>query len=361
MAADKKLQRPPAEVTHAAELAALAKSDSDPRPIGWNLSPRAVRRFILGDERLGITEKFVGHPSLVDRAMVALATNRGLMLVGEPGTAKSYLSELLCAAICGDSTLTIQGGAATTEDQIKYAWNYALLLAEGPSERSLVPAPLLRGMREGRIVRFEEITRCPPEVQDALLSMLSDRVMAIPELGDDGMVFARQGFNLIATANTRDRGVNEMSAALKRRLNFETVFPIPDFATELRLVKSAAARQLQESGVPTTPPDDLLEMLVTAFRELRSGESSDGQAMDRMSTILSTAECVSVAHALGVTGHFVRGGEASAADLLDCIAGAAIKDDVEDRKRLRRYLEQRVSRRKGLRWKELHAARGRLG
>ncbi|MCP4920905.1 MAG: AAA family ATPase [Proteobacteria bacterium] len=361
MSADKNLQRPPAEVVHADELQKLAKSDKDPRPVGWQLSPRAVRKFILGDERLGITEKFVGNPSLVDRAMVALATNRGLMLVGEPGTAKSLLSELLCAAICGDSTLTIQGGAATTEDQIKYAWNYALLLAEGPTERSLVPAPLLRAMREGRIVRFEEITRCPPEVQDALLSMLSDKVMAIPELGDEGMVFARDGFNLIATANTRDRGVNEMSAALKRRLNFETVFPIPDFETELALVKTAAERELTRAGVPRPPPDDLLKMLVMAFRELRTGETSEGQAMDRLSTILSTAECVSVAVALGVRSHFLSGGEATAADLLDCIAGAAVKDDAEDRKRLRRYLEQRVARRKGLRWKELHAARGRLG
>ena len=62
------------------------------------------------------------------------------MLIGEPGTAKSYLSELLAAAISRDSTLTIQGSAGTTEDNIKYSWNYALLLAEGPSEASLVPA-----------------------------------------------------------------------------------------------------------------------------------------------------------------------------------------------------------------------------
>lgn len=361
MAHDKNAQRPPAEVVHADELAKLKRSDTDPRPNGWELSPRAVRRFILGDARVGIEAKFVGHPSLVDRAMVALATNRGLMLVGEPGTAKSLLSELLCAAICGDSTLTIQGGAATTEDQIKYAWNYALLLAEGPTERSLVPAPLLRGMREGRIVRFEEITRCPPEVQDSLLSMLSDRVMAIPELGDDGMVFAQTGFNLIATANTRDRGVNEMSAALKRRLNFETVFPIPEFETELALVKAASARELDKAGVPSPPPDDLLKMLVLAFRELRTGETADGHALDRMSTVLSTAECVAVATSLGVRAHFLGGGQATAADLLDAIAGAAVKDDAEDRKRLRRYLEQRVARRTGLRWKELHAARGRLG
>ena len=190
-------QRPPAELRFADELAMLRESDRGDRPPGWALSMQAARRFVIGDERAGITRKFVGNPSLIDRSLVTLATNRGLMLVGEPGTAKSLLSELLAAAVSGCSTDTIQGGAATTEDQIKYSWNYALLVADGPSPRSLVPAPLLRGMAQGRIVRFEEITGCPLEVQDCLLSPLSDRVVAIPELtGPDGMVFARDGFNI---------------------------------------------------------------------------------------------------------------------------------------------------------------------
>ena len=198
-----------------------------PRSPGWALSLPAVKRFILGGD--GAPPKVVCPPALVERATVTLATSRALLLVGEPGTAKSLLSELLAAAISGDSTLTVQGGASLTEDQIKYGWNYALLVSEGPTRRALVPAPLHRGLAEGRIVRFEEITRCPLEVQDSLLSVLSDRVLTVPELpGSDGLVFAREGFNLIATANTRDRGVNEMSAALKRRFNFETVFPIRD-------------------------------------------------------------------------------------------------------------------------------------
>ncbi len=126
------IQRPPAEVRYADELARLRDNDDDARPPGWALSLRAARRFVIGDEKLGVSRKFVGDPSLIDRALVTLATNRGLMLVGEPGTAKSLLSELLAAAVSGTSTLTIQGGAATTEDQIKYSWNYALLVAEGP-------------------------------------------------------------------------------------------------------------------------------------------------------------------------------------------------------------------------------------
>src|SRR5690606_30798088 len=174
---------------------------------------------------------------------------------------------------------------------------------EGPSTRSLVPAPLLRGMAEGKVVRFEEITRCPLEVQDSLLAPLSDRVLAVPELtGADAHVFARDGFNVIATANTRDRGVNEMSAALKRRFNFETVFPIAAFETELDLVESQARALLERSGVTVPPRRDVLEVLVTTFRELRSGITERGESIERLSAGMSTAEAVSVAHAVGLRG-----------------------------------------------------------
>jgi MoxR-like ATPase len=351
------IQRPPAEVRYADELARLRAEDG-PRPPGWALSLDAARRFVVGDESRGVTRKFVGDPSLVDRALVTLATSRGLMLVGEPGTAKSLLSELLAAAVSGDSTLTVQGGAATTEDQIKYSWNYALLVAEGPTLRSLVAAPMVRGMSEGKVVRFEEITRCPLEVQDSLLSLLSERVVAIPELtGPDAMVFARDGFNVIATANTRDRGVNEMSAALKRRFNFETVFPIADFSTELALVEAEATNLLRRSGVTVSPSKEVLEVLVTTFRELRTGVTDRGEPMDRMTTVMSTAEAVSVAHAVGLRGWYLRGEAGTAADIIECLAGAAAKDNADDLARLRRYLEQQVPRKKGTHWQELHASR----
>jgi MoxR-like ATPase len=354
------VQRPPAEVLYAEELEQLAAADDAPRPPGWNLSPQAVRRFVLGDPGAGLVRKFVGDPALVDRAMVTLATNRGLMLVGEPGTAKSLLSELLAAAISSDSTLTVQGSAATTEDQIRYSWNYALLLAEGPGPRALVPAPLLTAMREGKLVRFEEITRCPIEVQDLLLPVLSDRLLTIPEIpGDDGLVFAQQGFNLLATANTRDRGTNEMSAALKRRFNFETVFPIADPQVELQLVRDESARLLARAGVALRPPEDVLEVLVTAFRELRAGETGDGQPVERLGAAMSTAEAVSVAFALGVRTHYLGGGRTTGSDVVESLKGAALKDDPEDLARLRAYVEQRAARRKGV-WREIYEARDKL-
>lgn len=349
-------QRPPAEAIHADELAALRAADTAPRPPGWGLSLQGVKRFICGDG--GSDAKIVCAPALVERAMVTLATSRALLLIGEPGTAKSLLSELLAAAISGTSTLTIQGGASLTEDQIRYGWNYALLVAEGPSERALVPGPLHVGMASGRIVRFEEITRCPLEVQDSLLAVLSDRVLAVPELtGDASMVYAREGFNLIATANTRDRGVNEMSAALKRRFNFETVFPIRDREAEKALVAREATALLARSGVPRAPDPDVLDVLVTCFRELREAVDDEGAGMERLSSVMSTAEAVSVAHSIGVRAHFLRGDAGRPEDIVECLAGTAAKDSADDLAKLRRYIEQRVARRKGEAWRALYAAR----
>ncbi len=352
------LQRPAAEVMWAGELERLAENDGEtPKPEGWQLSPRAVCKFVLGSEELGVEPKFVGKRSFVERCVVALATQRGLMLIGEPGTAKTYLSELLTAAISGDSTLTIQGSAATTDDSIKYSWNYALLLAEGPGERSLVAAPLYLGMREGKLVRFEEITRCPLEVQDSLLSVLSDRVLVVPELEGDGRtLFARNGFNVIATANTRDRGVNEMSAALKRRFNFETVHPIPELAAEMALVQRQVDAQLERASVPVRLKDDVAEVLVTTFHELREGRTGEGRALEPLSTVMSTAEAVAVGYAAGLQAHFYGRGELEPEHLVQHLVGTALKDERDDLPKLRHYFDRVVKKRKG-RWKELYAGR----
>lgn len=357
------LQRPPAEIQYAEELDRLRGDASEPRPPGWAMGLRAARSFILGDPGAGIETKIVAPAASVERMLVTLATGRGLMLVGEPGTAKSLLSELLATAVSGESTLTIQGGASITEDQIKYSWNYALLINEGPTPRAMVPAPLHRGMSEGKVVRFEEITRAPVEVQDSLLGMLSDRVMAVPELeGEAGMLYARDGFNIIATANTRDRGVNEMSAALKRRFDFETIFPILDFDAELDLVSRASARLLRRSGIEVTVPEPVLELLVTTFRDLRR-DGDRASSMDRLQAVMSTAEAVNVAHAVGVRAWYLDRREGGPADLVDSLAGTVVKDDADDRAKLRRYFEQTVADRAatgGSHWREYHNSRDRL-
>ncbi len=356
------LQRPSAEVQYANELASLAKASvKDAKPPGWKRSPRAVLTFVLGDTERDMPAKFVGRRAFLERCIVSLATNRGLMLIGEPGTAKSYLSELLAAAISGDSTLTIQGSAGTTEDNIRYSWNYALLVAEGPGERSLVPAPLYLGMTHGKLVRFEEITRCALEIQDVMLSVLSDRVMAIPELPEDNrMLYAKAGFNVIATANTRDRGVNEMSAALKRRFNFETVHPIADISQEMELVARETNRNLERAQVPVRLDSDLTELLVTTFRELRQGRTIDGKGMETLSTTLSTAEAVGTACAAGIHAYYFADGQVEPAHLVRHLVGSVLKDNPEDLKKVRHYFDHVVKKRKTVSWKAFYDARNEL-
>lgn len=356
------LQRPAAEILYASELDALAAKDKDrPRPKGWRLSPQSVLSFVLGDSSRGLQPKFVGSRAFLERAIVALATNRGLMLIGEPGTAKSYLSELLAAAISGDSTLTIQGSAGTTEDNIKYGWNYALLLAEGPSERSLVSAPVYRGMQEGKIVRYEEITRCPIEIQDILLSILSDRVMSIPELEGPGRtLYAKSGFNVIATANTRDRGVNEMSAALKRRFNFETVQPIVSLDDEMALVQRESDKLLKRAEIPISLKPEVIELLVTTFQELRTGQTGDGKALEPLTTAMSTAEAVSTAYAAGIHAYYYGAGEVEPDHLVQHLVGSALKDAPDDVKKLAHYFNHVVKGRRGNAWAAYYEARKHL-
>ena len=353
------IQRPAAEVLYTEELRRLEAADAGrPRPAGWRLAPRSVLAFILGDQAQGVSPKFVGSRSLLERCVVALATNRGLMLIGEPGTAKSYLSELLAAAISGDSTLIIQGSAGTTEDAIKYSWNYALLLAEGPTERALVPAPLHRGLSEGKLVRFEEITRCPLEIQDTLLSVLSERVLAIPERQDEGRtLYARTGFNVIATANTRDRGVNEMSAALKRRFNFVTIPVIADVEQEAAIVERRSHELLGELGVAAEAPRDLVTLLTTVFAELRRGQTLDGTAKVKSpSTVLSTAELISVVANGALLGSFFGNGRATLPDLCASLVGAVAKENSADLAVLQEYLETIVKGRPDRPWRDFYAA-----
>jgi MoxR-like ATPase len=350
--------RLPAEVKYQAELTALALADKAPRPPGWRLSPRAVATYILGSDTpvdgVTITPKYIGDRSIVEVAIATLASDRALMLVGEPGTAKSWLSEHLTAAISGNSSLIVQGTAGTSEEHLKYGWNYALLLAEGPSHRALVASPVLRAMREGKFARFEEITRTAAEIQDSLISILSEKQIAVPELGE--VVSAERGFNIIGTANTRDRGVNEMSAALKRRFNFVTVPVVEDLEQEIRIVTRREAELRSDYQVGVEPPAELSALLVTMFQELRAGMTKDKKTKVKPpGSVLSTAEAISVLFNSGILAAQFGSGKVTPDDLTRSLVGAIAKENGDDLKIVKEYCETVAKGRSGM-WKELHAA-----
>jgi MoxR-like ATPase len=345
-----------AEQEFAGELAALAGADDRQRPTGWRLSPWAVVTYLLGGDADGtpISAKYLGRRRIIEIAVATLATDRALLLLGVPGTAKTWVSEHLAAAVSGDSTLVVQGTSGTSEEAIRYGWDYARLLAHGPSRAALVPSPVMRAMEDGRLVRVEELTRIPSDVQDALISVLSEKTLPIPELGEE--VQARRGFNVIATANDRDKGVNELSSALKRRFN-TVVLPLPDDADEeVEIVR----RRVASLGTQLELPGQLealdeIRRVVTVFRELRSGVTEDGSSqLKSPSGALSTAEAISVVtNGLALSGHF-GDGRLGVADIAAGLTGAVVRDPVQDRVVWLEYLETVVKERKG--WSDLYRA-----
>jgi len=349
--------RPHAELTYAAELKALAKNDERQRPVNWNLSPWAVVTYLLGgtlDDGTVIETKYFGSRRLIEVAVATLVTDRALLLIGIPGTAKTWVAEHLAAAISGNSTLLVQGTAGMNEDALRYSWNYARLLSEGPSPDAMVASPIMKAMEEGKIARVEELTRIPSDVQDTLITLLSEKTLPVPELNME--VQARHGFNVVATANDRDKGINELSSALRRRFN-TVVMPLPaTIEEEVNIVQHRVSKIGQSLDLPVAaPPIKEIQRLVTIFRELRSGQTEDGRVkLKSPSSTLSTAEAISVINSGQALATHFGDGELSAIDLAAGITGAIIKDPVQDRTVWLEYLETVAKERKD--WKDLYRA-----
>ncbi len=346
-----------AEQEYAEELAALREEDKGAKPENWKLSPRSVRLYLMGGKTpkgKEITPKYVGSPRLMEIAIATLATDRALLLYGLPGTAKSWVSEHLAAAVSGDSTLLIQGTAGADESALRYGWNYARLLSEGPSVDALVESPTMRGMREGRLVRIEELTRISSDVQDALITILSEKALPVPEL--NLAIQAQKGFNVIATANDRDKGVNELSSALIRRFNVVNLPPPATLEEEVEIVERRVAQFGRALELPVEKPAvEELRRVATIFRELRSGATLDGKTkLKTPSGTLSTAEAISVMNGgLACAGYFGNG-VLRASDLASGLVGAVVKEPESDKIAWREYLQTVVKKRDG--WNDLYLA-----
>lgn len=353
---DNKVLRLPSEQLYSTEIEALLVEDKkEEKPIGWQLSPRAVLKFIIGGKAgtTDITPKYIGHDRLVEIAIATLLTDRALLLIGEPGTAKSWLSENLAAAICGDSGKVVQGTAGTGEEHIRYSWNYAMLLANGPTNEALIKSPIYRAMESGTIARFEEISRCASEVQDALISIMSEKNISIPELSTE--LAAQRGFSIIATANTRDRGVNDMSSALKRRFN-TIVLPAPaNLDTEVAIVNKRVSEISSNYRLKANlPTEEIITKIVTIFRELRQGATLDQkQKLKSPGGVISTAEAISlITNSMALAGSFGNG-NISDLDLAAGLQGAIVKDEEKDKAVWKEYLEN-VMKKRGEQWRGLY-------
>ena len=359
--ASQDMLRPPAEIDYAEELDYLESIDQHARPTNWRLSPKMVRTFILGSmpaDKLPrpIQPKWFGSNVLVESVLSTLVGGeRGVLLLGEPGTGKSVLAELITSAICRQSTLVVAGTAGTNISDLTYSWNIAAVIARGQSRETMIPSPIMRAMTEGKIGRIEEITRMLPEVMDGLLTILSEKYVPVPELSTT--VMASPGFGIIGTANAKDKGVNGLSSACQRRFNFVNIPTVRDAAQEKKIVQARTAKVAQRLQAQIAVPPSMLDVLVQVFEALRKRNAEATSEDARLDATLSTADMIGVVSDAMVFGTHFGDGSVSGLGLGRSLIGTLVRRD-EDAVVIEKFWGDVVARQAntaGGPWKELLA------
>jgi hypothetical protein len=174
-------------------------------------------------------------------------------------------------------------------------------------------------------------------VQDALISILSEKYISIPELDDDNIVFAQPGFSIIATANSRDRGVNDLSSALKRRFNFVRIPVVTNKRSETEIVRFRTEELLRRHRIELDVPPTLLDILLQSFADLRAAAAAAGSDDEKLESALSTAEQIGVLEDAILHSNFFGDRTLRAQTLAGSLVGSLARRTPEDLAILNKY------------------------
>jgi MoxR-like ATPase len=159
--------------------------------------------------------RIVGLRREAEVLAASLASGCHVVLEGPPGTGKSTLLRAVAEAASLGVEI-VEGNAELTPSRLVGQHDPALVLETGYRPDTFVDGPLLRALREGRLLYIEELNRVPEETLNVLVGALAEGEIHVPRLG---RVPAQASFRLIAAMNPFDAvGTARVSQAISDRM-----------------------------------------------------------------------------------------------------------------------------------------------